>query len=258
MVLRVVGGNRAKSRRKAGSVQPRRCSAKGMISGANPDLTGVFRPDGLFKPARRWHMPKHPVQPAWETVMNKSVIVGAIVVLLAAGGYYQFSYKPAQEAAALAKAAEEEAAAAAKKAEEEAAAAAKAAEEEAAAAAKAAEEEAAAAAAAAPEAAGEAAAAVEEGAADVAEAAGDAAAAAGDAAAAATDAAGDAAAAAGNAAAAALDPANFNADSVIALIDGSALDDATKATLKTAVEAAKANPALVAATLAQVKAALGM
>jgi hypothetical protein len=57
---------------------------------------------------------------------------------------------------------------------------------------------------------------------------------------------------------AALDPANFNADAVVALIDGSTLDDATKATLKTAVEAAKANPALVADTVAQVKAALGM
>ena len=32
--------------------------------------------------------------------MNKNVIIGLVVVLLAAGGYYQFSYKPAQEAAA--------------------------------------------------------------------------------------------------------------------------------------------------------------
>jgi hypothetical protein len=59
-------------------------------------------------------------------------------------------------------------------------------------------------------------------------------------------------------AAAALDPANFNADSVVALIDGSTLDDAVKTTLKTAVEAARANPALVADTIAQVKTALGM
>jgi hypothetical protein len=59
-------------------------------------------------------------------------------------------------------------------------------------------------------------------------------------------------------AAAALDPANFNADAVTSLIDGSSLDDATKTALKTAVDAAKANPALVASTLAQVKAALGM
>lgn len=136
--------------------------------------------------------------------MNRTVIIGAIVVLLAAGGYYQFSYKPAQEAAMVAEAE--------KKAAEEAAAAEAAAAE---AAAKAAEEAAAAEAAAA-----------------------------------------EAAAAA--ATAAALDPATFNADSVVALIDGSTLDDATKTTLKTAVEAAKANPALVADTIAQVKTALGM
>ena len=37
--------------------------------------------------------------------MNKNVIIGAVVVLLAAGGYYQFSYKPAQEAAAMVEAA---------------------------------------------------------------------------------------------------------------------------------------------------------
>lgn len=149
--------------------------------------------------------------------MNRTVIIGAIVVLLAAGGYYQFSYKPAQEAAQAAAAAAAQAEADAKAAEE---AAAKAAEEAAAAAQKAADE-AAAAAAATTEAATDAATAV-------------------------TD------------AAAALDPANFNADTVVALIDGSTLDDATKATLKTAVEAARANPALVADTIAQVKTALGM
>jgi hypothetical protein len=154
--------------------------------------------------------------------MNRSVIIGAIVVLLAAGGYYQFSYKPAQEAEAAAAAAAAQAEADAKAAEE---AAAKAAEEAAAAAQKAADEAAAAAAATTTEAA--------------------------------TDAATDAAGAVADAAAA-LDPANFNADSVVALIDGSSLDDAMKATLKTAVEAAKANPALVADTIAQVKTALGM
>jgi hypothetical protein len=134
--------------------------------------------------------------------MNRTVIIGAIVVLLAAGGYYQFSYKPAQEAAMAVEAA--------KKAEEAAAAEAAAAE-----------------AAAAEAAAAEAAAA-------------------------------EAAAATTAAATAALDPAAFNADSVVALIDGSTLDDATKTTLKTAVEAARANPALVADTIAQVKTALGM
>ena len=139
--------------------------------------------------------------------MNRTVIIGAIVVLLAAGGYYQFSYKPAQEAAMAADAA-----------------------------AKAAE-------AAAAEATAAAAAAAEAAAAEVA---------------AAEAAAADAAAAATTAATAALDPAAFNADSVVALIDGSTIDDAMKTTLKTAVEAARANPALVADTIAQVKAALGM
>ena len=149
--------------------------------------------------------------------MNRTVIIGAIVVLLAAGGYYQFSYKPAQEAAMVAEAAAKAAeAAAAETAAAEAAAA----------------EAAAAATAAAEAAAAEVAAAATEGAA------------------AATDALAGAAAA--------LDPANFNADSVVGLIDASALDDAMKTTLKTAVEAARANPALVADTIAQVKTALGM
>lgn len=174
--------------------------------------------------------------------MNKSVLIGALVLVLAGGGYYQFVHLPekariaAEEAA---QKAEEEAAAAAKKAEEEAAAAAKAAEE---AAAKAAEE-AAAAAAAATEAATDAAAT--------------ATAAATDAAAAVTEAATGAAAAAGDALAA-LDPATFDAAKITALIDGSSLDDATKTTLKTAVTAAASNPSLVADTVAQVKAALGM
>jgi polyisoprenoid-binding protein YceI len=142
--------------------------------------------------------------------MNRTVIIGAIVVLLAAGGYYQFSYKPAQEAAAEAQAAADQTAAAAQAAADEAAAAAAATTEAVTEGAEAATE------------------AVTEGAAAV------------------TD------------AAAALDPANFNADSVVALIDGSSLDDATKTTLKTAVEAARSNPALVADTIAQVKTALGM
>ena len=76
--------------------------------------------------------------------MNRNVIIGLVVVVLAAGGYYQFSYKPAQEAAAAEMKAAEEAAVT--KAAEEAAAA-KAAEE--AAAAKVAEDAAAAKAAAA-------------------------------------------------------------------------------------------------------------
>jgi hypothetical protein len=139
--------------------------------------------------------------------MNRTVLIGAIIVLLAAAGWYQFSYKPAREQAMI----EEAAAKAAEAAAAEAAAA-----------------KAAAAAAAATEASAAATEAVTEGSG------------------AATD------------ALAALDPANFSADSVVALIDGSSLDDATKTTLKTAVEAARVNPALVAETIAQVKSALGM
>ena len=199
-----------------------------------PAFFGVLRCGTLFISRSSCHMDRiralAPVMGEYD--MNRTVIIGAIVVLLAAGGYYQFSYKPAQEAAEAAAAAAAQAEADAKAAEE---AAAKAAEEAAAAAQKAADD-AAAAAAATTEAATQAAT---------------------DAAAATTEAATDAAAAVTDAAAA-LDPANFNADSVIALIDGSALDDATKTTLKTAVEAAKANPALVADTVAQVKTALGM
>jgi hypothetical protein len=153
--------------------------------------------------------------------MNRTVLIGAIVVLLAASGYYQLIYKPEQ--------AREMVAEAEKKAAEAAAAA---------------EAQAAEAAAATEAAAAEATAAAE--------------AAAADAAAATTEAVTEGAAAATDGAAAALDPATFNADAVIALIDGSTVDDATKATLKTAVEAARANPALVADTVAQVKTALGM
>ena len=160
--------------------------------------------------------------------MNKSVIAGVVLLALAGGGYYQFVHVPEQARIAAeeaAKKAAEEAAAAAKAAEEAAAAEAKAAEEAAAAAARAAEEAAAAAAAAATEAA---------------------------------TAAVDAATGAATDALAALDPANFDATTITGLIDASALDEATKATLKTAVTAAASNPALVAETVAQVKAALGL
>jgi hypothetical protein len=150
--------------------------------------------------------------------MNRTVLIGAVVVVLAGLGYYQFSYKPAQEAAAEAEAA----------------------------------------AAATTEAVTEGAAAATEAAEGAAEAVTEGAAAATEAAEGAAEAVTEGAAAATDAAAAALDPANFNADAVVGLIDGSTLDDATKTTLKTAVEAARANPALVADTVAQVKAALGM
>ena len=73
--------------------------------------------------------------------MNKNILIGIVLIALAGGAYYQFSYKPAQ-VAAMAKAAEE----AATKAADEAAATAKAAEDAAAAEAKKAEDDAAAAA----------------------------------------------------------------------------------------------------------------
>ena len=138
--------------------------------------------------------------------MNRNVIIGVVLVALAAGGYYQFSLKPARDAAAAAaQALVDEAAATAQKAADDAAAAAKMAEEAAAAAAK--------------------------------------------------KAADDAAAAA---AAAVLDPAMFDAAKVNALIDASALDAATKTTLKAGVTAATSDPSAVAGALQAVKTALGM
>ncbi|MEI2685277.1 MAG: hypothetical protein V9G14_02595 [Cypionkella sp.] len=149
--------------------------------------------------------------------MNKNVIIGLVLILAAGAGYYQFSMKPAQEAAVAQKAADEAAA----KAAADTAAAAKAAEDEAAAAAKKVADEAAAAAAATTTATTEAAPA-------------------------ATD------------AMAVLDPANFDAAKINALIDASTLDDATKGTLKSGVDAAATNPALVEGAISAVKAALGM
>ena len=52
-------------------------------------------------------------RPMMETDMNRNVII-AIILVLAAGGYYQFSYKPAQEAKAVAAQAAADAAAAEK------------------------------------------------------------------------------------------------------------------------------------------------
>ena len=66
--------------------------------------------------------------------MNRNAIIAIVVALVVAGGYYQFSYVPAQQAAIAQKAADE-AAAATKLAEEKAAADLKAAEDAAAAAA---------------------------------------------------------------------------------------------------------------------------
>ncbi len=164
--------------------------------------------------------------------MNKNVFLGLVLIALAGLGYYQFSMKPAQEAATAQKAADEAAA----KAAAEAAAATKAAEEAAAAAAQKVADEAAAAAAAAATATTEAATATTEAATATTEAA--------------TGAMTDAMAV--------LDPANFDAAKINAMIDASTLDDATKATLKSGVDAAAGNPALVEGAISAVKAALGM
>lgn len=58
-------------------------------------------------------------------------------------------------------------------------------------------------------------------------------------------------------AAAVLDPSNFDASAISKLIEGSSLDEGSKRILEKAVDAANANPALVADTIAQIKAALG-
>ena len=55
-----------------------------------------------------------------------------------------------------------------------------------------------------------------------------------------------------------LDPANFDAAKVNALIDASALDAATKTTLKSGVDAAASNAALVPGAIEAVKKALGL
>ena len=159
--------------------------------------------------------------------MNKSIVIGAILVLAAGAGYYQFAYLPAQQ----------EAAQTAAKAKAEAEEAAAKAAEEAAAKAKAEAEEAAAKAAAGAEAAAKAAA---------------------DAATQAVGTAADAAKEALSGLGALLDPGSFNAEKLGEALEATDLDDSTKMTLKTLVEAAGANPALVDTAIAQIKAALGL
>jgi hypothetical protein len=61
-----------------------------------------------------------------------------------------------------------------------------------------------------------------------------------------------------DAAMAALDPAAYDAAKVTAVIDGSTLDDATKASLKSAVTMAGTDPIKQTDVIAQVKKALGM
>jgi colicin import membrane protein len=202
--------------------------------------------------------------PPKEQDMNKTILIGAVIVALAGGGYYQFVHLP-QQAAAAAALAKAEAEAAAALAAQEAEAKAKAEAEAAAEAAAKAEEEAKAAAAKLEEeakAAAEAAAAAAAAAANTAtQAVTDAATQATEAAAQAAEAATEAAAQATEAAtnlAAALDPSNFNAETVKQLIDTSALDAGTKLQLSALVDGAANNPALLEATLTQIKAALGL
>jgi pyruvate/2-oxoglutarate dehydrogenase complex dihydrolipoamide acyltransferase (E2) component len=173
--------------------------------------------------------------------MNRTVMIGALVVLLAVLGYYQFSMVPAQRAA-------EEAAAAA---EAEAAAAAKAAEEAAAAAANAATEAATEAAGAATEAATEAAGAATEAATEAAGAVTEAA----------TEAAGavtEAATEAADAAAMVWDATKLTAEEVLARIEAAPIDDAMKQTLTASYNAVKDNTAGVQTVLDQLKQAMGL
>lgn len=150
--------------------------------------------------------------------MNKRVLYAILAVVVVGLGYYQFSMKPAQEAATQAAQA---AADATKAAEEAAAATAKAAEEAAAAATKAAADAAAATTAAAT-----------------------------DAAAATTAAAGDMMAL--------LDPTKWDAAKVTSMIAAAPLDDATKKTLTDAVAAAGLDQVKIGEVITQIKTALGM
>lgn len=162
--------------------------------------------------------------------MNRTVLIGLVVVLLAAAGYYQFGYAPAQRAA-------EQAAVEAKAAETKAA-------EEAAAAAKALEDKAA-----------EAAAAASQAATDAATAATDAASKAVDAA---TEAAGAATEAVGNAADMVWDATKLTAEDILARIDAAPITAEAKATLKATYESVKDNTAGVQTVLDQLKSDMGL
>ncbi len=176
--------------------------------------------------------------------MNRTVLIGAVLVVLAALGYYQFSYVPAHRAAA-------EAAAAAAAAADAQAAAAKAADE----AAKAAE-------AAAATAATDAAKAVTDAATKAAGAVTGAVGAATDAATGATgavtDAATGAAAAVGDAAAMVWDATKLTGDDVLARIQSAPISDSVKQTLTTTYNSVKDNAAGVQMVLDQLKAEMGL
>lgn len=178
--------------------------------------------------------------------MNKNILIGLALIVAAGAGYYAFGMKPhaAEEAA--------EAAIEAAPAVDDAAAATAAAAKVAADAATKAAADAAAATQAAAEAAAEAA----------ARAAADAAAAVTTAAtettAAATTEAVTAATAMADDTMALLDPANFDATKINAMIEASELTSVVKATLKSGVDAAAAEPAKITEALAAIKTALGL
>jgi hypothetical protein len=192
----------------------------------------------------------HPLQ--GEFTMNRTVLLGAVLVVLAALGYYQFSHVPAQRAAEeAAAAAEAEAAAAAKAAED----AAKAAEEAAGAAAT----EAAGAATEAAGAVGEAVEAATQAATEAAtEAVGAATEAATEAAGAVTDAASGAAAAVGDAAAMVWDATKLSGEDILARIEAAPISDTVKQTLIASYNSVKDNAAGVQMVLDQLKTEMGL
>lgn len=176
--------------------------------------------------------------------MNRTVLLGAVLVVLAALGYYQFSHVPAQRAA------------------EQAAAAATAAEAEAAAAAKAAEDAATAAGAAATTAATDAANAVTEAATEAAgavtEAVGAATEAATGAASAVTEAATGAVAAVGDTASMVWDATKLTGEEVLARIQAAPISDTVKQTLTASYNSVKDNAAGVQMVLDQLKTEMGL
>ena len=184
--------------------------------------------------------------------MNRTVLLGAVLVVLAALGYYQFSHVPAQRAA-------QEAAAAV---EAEAATAAKAAEEAAKAAEEAATTAATEAAKAATDAATEAAGAVSEAAGAATEAVtgavGAATEAASEAAGAVTDAATGAAAAVGDAASMVWDATKLTGEDILARIQAAPISETVKQTLIASYNSVKDNAAGVQMVLDQLKTEMGL
>lgn len=170
--------------------------------------------------------------------MNKNILIGLALIVAAGAGYYAFGMKPhaAEEAA--------EAAIEATPAVDDAAAAT-------AAAAKVAAD-------AATKAAADAAAATQAAARAAADAAAAATTAATETTAAATTEAVTAATAMADDTMALLDPANFDATKINAMIEASELTSVVKATLKSGVDAAAAEPAKITEALAAIKTALGL